>query len=290
MIGAGASALRYRCWRRDGERPDPIRVLDQSAGALAIPRRSGHRHPVGLPGSRARPTPTGRGLRREAFAPPAGPHPRRLDGAAVASTTSTATPGGRGADEGRWACAYRFSIAWPRVFPDGRARSVEGPRLCRPPGRRPARQRHREPHATFLPLGPRRRRCRRRGGWESRDTAEAFGAYAAHVVRRLGDRVRRFFPLNEIRAFIEEGYANGIFAPAFKAADRLNQSAPSRRAGARMAWRPGGARQRRAGTTVGPPRTSSPPSVGRPTTNVRAAGSRRASSMPYLPDGHDGRP
>ena len=40
--------------------------------------------------------------------------------------------------------AYRFSIAWPRVFPEGSGRAEpQGPRFLRPPGRRTARQRHR---------------------------------------------------------------------------------------------------------------------------------------------------
>ena len=50
--------------------------------------------------------------------------------------------------------AYRFSIAWPRVFPQGSgAPNPKGPRLLQPPRRRAARQRHRAlRHA--LPLGP----------------------------------------------------------------------------------------------------------------------------------------
>ena len=40
--------------------------------------------------------------------------------------------------------AYRFSIAWPRVFPQGTgAAESEGPRFLRPLGGRTARQRHR---------------------------------------------------------------------------------------------------------------------------------------------------
>ena len=60
--------------------------------------------------------------------------------------------------------AYRFSIAWPRVFPDGTgAPNPEGPRLLQPAGRRAARQRHRAlRHALSLgpaagAAGPRRR-------------------------------------------------------------------------------------------------------------------------------------
>lgn len=51
------------------------------------------------------------------------------------------------------------------------------------------------------------------GGWQSRDTAEAFGAYASHVAGKLSDRVRNIFTINEMRTFVEHGYSAGIFAP-----------------------------------------------------------------------------
>ncbi len=44
-------------------------------------------------------------------------------------------------------------------------------------------------------------------------TAEAFRAYAETVVKRLGDRVKHWFTLNEIPCFIGYGYGNGQFAP-----------------------------------------------------------------------------
>jgi beta-glucosidase len=179
--------------------------------------------------------------------------------------------------------AYRFSIAWPRVFPDGDgAANPKGldfyDRLVDT-----LLANGIEPYATLyhwdLPQA-----LQARGGWESRDTAEAFGAYAAHVVRRLGDRVRRFFPLNEIRAFIEEGYANGIFAPGLRLpADRLNQA----RHHAMLAHGLGVQAVRadgRPGTTVGPAENIAValPSV-ETDDNVRAAEiATRELNAPYL--------
>lgn len=110
---------------------------------------------------------------------------------------------------------YRFSIAWPRVFPDGAGdanpkgldfydRLVDALLAAGI-----------EPYATLyhwdLPQA-----LQNRGGWEARDTAKAFGDYAGYAARRLSDRVRHFFTLNEIMAFVEHGHAVGIFAPGLK--------------------------------------------------------------------------
>jgi len=119
--------------------------------------------------------------------------------------------------------SYRFSIAWPRLFPEGRgAPNPKGlafyDRLVDE-----LLANGIEPFATLyhwdLPQA-----LQDRGGWESRDTVEAFAAYAGFVASKLGDRVRHFFTLNEIRTFVELGYGSGNFAPGLvlpKA--RLNQ-------------------------------------------------------------------
>src|SRR5205085_2521603 len=54
------------------------------------------------------------------------------------------------------------------------------------------------------------------GGWESRDTAEAFAEYAGHVADKLSDRVKHFFTINEFQTFVESGYGTGLFAPGLK--------------------------------------------------------------------------
>ena len=107
---------------------------------------------------------------------------------------------------------YRFSIAWPRVFAEGRG-------TPNPKGLAFYDRLIDEllatgivPFATLyhwdLPQA-----LQDRGGWQSRDTAEAFAAYAGFVAAKLGDRVGHFFTLNEMRTFVELGYGNGSFAP-----------------------------------------------------------------------------
>lgn len=120
--------------------------------------------------------------------------------------------------------AYRFSIAWPRVFPDGFG----------PPNEKGIAYYQRlvdalldagiEPYATLfhwdLPQA-----CQDRfGGWQSRETASRFGEYAGFVSRRLSDRVSHFFTVNEFSCFTDLGYGSGVFAPGLQLPRRqLNQ-------------------------------------------------------------------
>ena len=118
---------------------------------------------------------------------------------------------------------YRLSIAWPRLFPEGRGTpNLKGlafyDRLIDE-----LLAHGIEPFATLyhwdLPQA-----LQDRGGWESRDTAEAFAAYAGYMASKLGDRVGNFFTTNEIRTFVELGYGSGQFAPGLALPKaRLNQ-------------------------------------------------------------------
>ncbi|HYJ46444.1 MAG TPA: family 1 glycosylhydrolase, partial [Pyrinomonadaceae bacterium] len=63
------------------------------------------------------------------------------------------------------------------------------------------------------------------GGWESRETSEAFATYAGYVAERLSDRVKHFFTINEFGAFVELGYRVGVHAPGLKLPPgRFNQT------------------------------------------------------------------
>jgi beta-glucosidase len=109
----------------------------------------------------------------------------------------------------------RFSIAWPRVFPDG----VGTPN---PKGldfyKRMVdelRSNGIEPYCTLyhwdLPQV-----LEDKGGWRNRDTAKAFADYCAYSVHNLADRVSHFMTMNEMRSFVELGYGNGRHAPGLR--------------------------------------------------------------------------
>jgi beta-glucosidase len=110
---------------------------------------------------------------------------------------------------------YRFSVAWPRVQPEGR-----GP--ANPEGldfyRRLAEgllERGIEPIATLyhwdLPQA-----LQDTGGWAERDTAQRFADYAVLVAEELGDAVLQWITHNEpwVVAFL--GHAEGIKAPGVR--------------------------------------------------------------------------
>lgn len=109
--------------------------------------------------------------------------------------------------------AYRFSIAWPRVVPDGDGavngkgldfyeRLVDG-LLAR--GIKPCPTLYHWDLPAALD-----------GGWLTRRSVDAFGRYAEVVARRLGNKVHCWFTHNEpwCQAFL--GYQTGLFAPGHR--------------------------------------------------------------------------
>lgn len=120
---------------------------------------------------------------------------------------------------------YRFSVAWPRVFPQGDgAPNPKGldfySRLVDE-----LLANGIQPFCTLYHWDLPQALQDRGGGWESRDTSKAFGDYAGHVAERLSDRVKHFFTINEFGAFVELGYKIGIHAPGLKLPPgRFNQT------------------------------------------------------------------
>lgn len=109
--------------------------------------------------------------------------------------------------------AYRFSIAWARIFPEGRGA----------PNQKGIDHYNRvvdallaagiEPYVTMfhwdLPIAL-------QGGWQNRDTAYAFADYAGFMAAKLSDRVNKFMTTNEISVFTDVAYKWGIHAPGLK--------------------------------------------------------------------------
>ena len=112
--------------------------------------------------------------------------------------------------------AYRFSIAWPRVFPQGTGAPNPGgldfyDRLLDE-----LLANDIEPFATLYHWDLPQSLQDKWGGWQSSDTSKAFADYAGYVAERLSDRIRNIFTVNEPGRFVNFGYGWGIDAPGLK--------------------------------------------------------------------------
>ncbi len=111
--------------------------------------------------------------------------------------------------------AYRFSIAWPRVLPEGTG-AVNGAGL----------DFYDRLIDELLEAGIAPWPClyhwdlpqslEDRGGWRNREIARWFGDYAAVVAGRLADRVGHFATLNEPNVFTLLGHGFGVHAPGLR--------------------------------------------------------------------------
>lgn len=111
--------------------------------------------------------------------------------------------------------AYRFSMAWPRIFPNGKGgpdergldfyrRLVDALLAAEI-----------EPYCTLyhwdLPQA-----LEDEGGWRARSTAERFAEYADCASRALGDRVRFWITHNEPWCTSVLGHWQGVHAPGLR--------------------------------------------------------------------------
>jgi beta-glucosidase len=108
--------------------------------------------------------------------------------------------------------SYRFSISWPRIFPQGKGRKnskgldfysllVDG---LLEAGIQPAVTLYHWDLPQTLEDA---------GGWTNRDTASWFAEYAASVFNCLGDRVKLWTTLNEPQCAAFLGHGEGVHAP-----------------------------------------------------------------------------
>lgn len=111
--------------------------------------------------------------------------------------------------------AYRLSVSWPRVIPDGAGKVNEKglefyDRLIDAlleNGVQPwVTLFHWDyPYSLFL-----------KGGWLHPDSSDWFAEYASVIVDKLSDRVTHWMTLNEPQVFIDSGHRLGRHAPGLK--------------------------------------------------------------------------
>lgn len=108
--------------------------------------------------------------------------------------------------------SYRFSVAWPRIFPDGNSSPNQAGIDFYIRFAEALRSADIEPICTLyhwdLP-----QQLQDRGGWQSKDTCKAFADYSGYVAKQLGPFVNTFVTMNEMRSFIDIAYGEGRQAP-----------------------------------------------------------------------------
>ena len=109
--------------------------------------------------------------------------------------------------------AYRFSIAWPRIFPDGTGRA-------NPKGLDFYNRllddllaNGIEPFVTLYHWDLPQALQDRYGGWRSRETSKAFADYAGYVAEHISDRAKSIFTINECARLVQAGFSTGVDAP-----------------------------------------------------------------------------
>ncbi|MBC8105705.1 MAG: beta-glucosidase [Anaerolineae bacterium] len=111
--------------------------------------------------------------------------------------------------------AYRFSISWSRVIPEGEGK-------VNPKGLAfydalvdELLKNNVTPYCTLFhwdyPYD-----LYKRGGWLNRDSVKWFADYTRVIAERLGDRVKNWMTLNEPQCFVWLGHHQGIHAPGLK--------------------------------------------------------------------------
>lgn len=115
---------------------------------------------------------------------------------------------------------YRLSVAWPRIYPngDGKQNQLGIDFYNRFFDAMMAEDI--QPWVTMfhwdLPQA-----LEDKGGWRTRQTAQAFGDYANTIVKAFGDRVKYWITLNEMRCFTVLAYGDDLRPPGVREGEKV---------------------------------------------------------------------
>lgn len=114
--------------------------------------------------------------------------------------------------------AYRFSVSWARVIPDGDGVVNEKGLQFYDDLVNELLANGIEPWMTLyhwdLPSA-----LQDKGGWLNREIVKAFGRYAVILAKRFKGRVRNFMTINEPQCVAQTGHSVGRHAPGLKLSD-----------------------------------------------------------------------
>ena len=111
--------------------------------------------------------------------------------------------------------AYRFSISWPRIFPNGKGKFNKKGLDFYSKLLDELLKKNVKPFITLyhwdLP-----QKIQNLGGWSNREITNYFSDYSYLIAKKFGDRCKNFITLNEPAVFSTFGYLDGYMAPGLK--------------------------------------------------------------------------
>ncbi len=111
--------------------------------------------------------------------------------------------------------AYRFSLSWARILPDGTGKVNESGAKFYSDLIDELLKNGIEPYITLFhwdyPYA-----LYKKGSWLNDESVDWFAEYAAKVSELYSDRVKHFITFNEPQCFIGHGYLKGQYAPGLK--------------------------------------------------------------------------
>lgn len=117
--------------------------------------------------------------------------------------------------------AYRFSIAWSRIFPQGKGEVNEAGLKFYDDLIDELLKYNIEPLVTIYHWDIPQALFDKYGGWESREVIQDFTNYAITLFKRYGDRVKYWVSLNEQNIFVGMGYGQALHPPKVSDSKRM---------------------------------------------------------------------
>ncbi|MEI6100488.1 MAG: GH1 family beta-glucosidase [Eubacteriales bacterium] len=116
--------------------------------------------------------------------------------------------------------AYRFSISWPRILPDGQGEISQKGLEYYDALVDLLLEKGITPYATLfhwdLPLA-----LHQKGGWLMRGAVDAFAEYAGIIAKHFDGRIKQYITINEPQCVMALGYDKGMHAPGLQIAPNL---------------------------------------------------------------------
>ncbi|MEI2394753.1 MULTISPECIES: glycoside hydrolase family 1 protein [Paenibacillus] len=117
--------------------------------------------------------------------------------------------------------AYRFSVAWSRIYPSGSGTVNEQGLQFYDELINELIANGIEPVLTLYHWDIPQALMDQYGGWESRKVIEDFNNYAVTLFKRYGDRVKYWVSLNEQNYFVSYGYETALHPPGVRDRKRM---------------------------------------------------------------------